>query len=129
MSDLNIKTYPVVTLEEVQEARQKRDNSIDDFRNKYYGYLMTCLCEAGFVDSHKVHKVRAKSCGTIGILRIESEQYSNLYPYGIKFYPIKKDGKVSLKSKYITQFYGWRIENLLEDLLEAFELVGDDNAS
>lgn len=124
MSVLLGETYAVTTFEEVEEAKIKRENSVKDFRSKYENYLMTCLCNAGLAHN----KVRVKKNGDIGVLRVEENRGSISYPYEIKFYPLKKDGEVSLKSRYVSEFWGWKIKSLVEELQKTFEPVGDDNA-
>lgn len=114
------ETYAVVSYEEMMEARIQAEESAKKYTQAYKNFLITCLCEAGF--AKKI--VRFKKLNILGVLDIESKSYWR--PYEIKFFPLKKSGGVSAKSK----FYGLiRDESLVEDLTEKFELAGDENAS
>lgn len=114
------ETYAVVSYEEMKEASRQAEESAKKYKQAYKNFLITCLCEAGF--AKKI--VRHKKTGCEGVLEIEEKSYWR--PYEIKFFPVKKDGGISLKSK----FYGLTNDNsLVHDLTEMFELVGDKNES
>lgn len=113
--------YTPTTYEEVKEAKQKAEEAVKDSNRKYKDYLITCLCTTGLVNVI----VRVKESDTRGILIVEENNSSALYPYEVKFYPIRKDGGVSLKSKYVAGFWGWIIKDLLKMLTDTFESTGE----
>lgn len=114
------ETYSVVSYEEMKEARRQAEESSKKYKQAYKNFLITCLCEAGF--AKKI--VRHKKLNITGVLEITDKTYWR--PYEVKFFPVKKDGGISAKSKY----YGLvNDESYVKDLTEIFELVGDENAS
>ena len=114
------ETYAVVSYEEMRDAKIEAEQSAKKYKQAYKNFLITCLCEVGFAKK----RVRHKRSGCEGILTVEEKSY--FAPYEIKFYPVKKDGGISLKPKY----HGYYHDNsLVEELKENFELVGDENAS
>lgn len=124
---MNAETYAVTTLEEVLEAKLNRENAIKDYRIKVKNYLITCLCDTKFSNV----RVRVKKTGDVGELRVV-ENYGSaltLYPYELKFFPVKKDGNISLKSKNVPNLYGWHLTKTDKMLQDIFEIVGDTNAS
>ena len=122
---MNAETYAVTTIEEVEEARQKKINAEKDFHIKYKNYLWTCLCDVDMANT----KVRLKNTDIVGVLRVEKDVGSLTYPYDIKFFPLKKNGEVSLKSKYVPRLFIIQDRYKREVLRELFEIVGDTNAS
>lgn len=122
---MNAETYAVTTLEEVLEAKLNRENAIKDYRIKVKNYLITCLCDTKFSNV----RVRVKKTGDVGELRVVENRDSPIYPYEVKFFPVKKDGNISLKSKYIPNLYGWHLTKTDKMLQDIFEIVGDTNAS
>ena len=114
------ETYSVVSYEEMMEARKQSEESAKKYKQAYKNFLITCLCEAGF--AKKI--VRHKKYGWEGILEITEKTYWR--PYEIKFFPLKKNGGISAKSK----FYGLvNDETFVRDLTDIFELVEGNNAS
>ena len=112
--------YTPTTYEEMVEVMQEAEESEKKYKQAYKNFLITCLCEAGF--AKKI--VRHKKSGCEGILEIKDRSYYR--PYEIKFFPVKKNGGISLKSK----FYGLTRDNrLVQDLTDLFELVEDTDAS
>ena len=125
---MNGKIYSVVSYREMMETRERTNRALQENNRKYKNFLITCLCEAGFENSKKV---RIKTTGAVGVLEVEDKQY--LYggfprPYEIKFYPETKSGEISKKSRYIP-LSQYREEDLVKQLTNLFELVGDENAS
>lgn len=114
---------PVTTFEELEKYEQEREEAIVDYHFKYIDYLRSCLRITGLTS-----KVRVKETKDVGVLRIEENRGSIAFPFEIKFYPIKKNGEVSLKSRYVNKFLSWRIKELVSELQKAFEPVGDNNA-
>ena len=121
---MNAETYAVTSYKEVLEAKKKKDKANFDFLWKYKNYLITCLCNAGLV---KVI-VRNKNTNDKGVPRVEENKGSLLYPYEIKFYPIRKDGGVSLKAKYIPNFWQYKTAEIFTSLQNSFESTGDNYA-
>lgn len=114
------ETYAVTSYEEVLEARKEVETYSKKYRQAYKNFLITCLCKAGFAKK----RVRHKKLNIIGVLEVGEKSYWS--PYEIKFFPVRKDGGISLKAKY----YGYTHEDrMVEDLTEIFEIVGDDSAS
>lgn len=112
--------YTPITYEEMVKVKQEAAESEKKYRQAYKNFLITCLCEAGF--AKKI--VRHKKSGCEGILEIEERSYHR--PYEIKFFPVKKNGGISLKAK----FCGLTSDNrLVQDLTDLFELVEGTNAS
>ena len=121
---MNTDIHRTVTYAEVEEAEHKKKKASVDYAYKLIDYLSTCLQNAGFLNV----RVRVKETGVVGVLRVEENHGSTLYPYEIKFYPAKKDGNISLNSRSVSKFWGWHLKNMPEMLRDLFEVVGDDNA-
>lgn len=119
------ETYRLVTYDEVEEAKKRKEEAVRNYTSKHKDYLFTCLCNAGFLGV----RVRAKETKVVGVLRVAENHGSLLYPYEIKFYPVKKDGNISLNSRGVPKFWGWQLKTMPEMLRELFEIAGDDNAS
>lgn len=122
---LETETYAVTSYEEMEEARLRANGAIIEFRLRHKNFLITCLCEVGFANK----TVRVKKTGDTGVLTVEEKGYTSFYPYEIKFYPFKKNGDISLKSRYLSQFNQMHGDTMIQELLNCFELVGDENAS
>ena len=125
---LDSETYAVVSYEEMMESRQRADNFTKEANKKYENFLITCLCEVGFANK----TVREKRTGNLGVLEVVNKGY--LYgifprPCEIKFYPITKRGIPSVKSQYVSGFSSYREDIMVQQLLNCFELVGDENES
>ena len=118
-------TYRLVTYDEVEEAKKRKEEAVRDYNSKHKDYLFTCLRNAGFIGV----RVRVKETKVVGVLRVEENHGSLLYPYEIKFYPVKKDGNISLNSRSVPKFWGWHLKTMAESLRDLFEIAGDDNAS
>ena len=113
---LENETYEVVSFEEMRESQIAVEQANNEYKRLYKNFLITCLCKSGFAKK----KVRHKKTGIVGVLVVESRTYYR--PYEIKFYPIRKDGMVSLKAKY----HGcYSDKTLVEELKWNFELVGE----
>ena len=119
------ETYRLVTYDEVEEAKKRKEEAVRSYTSKHKDYLFTCLRNAGFLGV----RVRAKETKVVGVLRVAENHGSLLYPYEIKFYPVKKDGNISLNSRGVPKFWGWQLKTMPEMLIELFEIAGDDNAS
>ena len=110
-----------VTYEEMKEAR----NEFNDVRMKYasihHNYLNTILEEAG------VHnKLVQLTDGTRGQFQVCIEPYFTERPWTIRFFPVRKsDGLISRKSKYVSGFYPWEETNIVSQLKNLCEVVGD----
>ena len=122
---MNAETYAVISYEEVIEAKEKKEEAFKDFIFKYKNYLITCLCNTGLINVI----VCVKQTGDRGVLRVEENSGSINQPYKIKFYPCKKNGEISLKSKYVASFFDWRMKELLSNLQAVFESTGESSAS
>lgn len=117
---LYTETYAVVSYEEMMASKQNLRVVEENFRTTYKNFLVTCLCEMGFWNK----RVRFKKTGVEGLLLINERTYYK--PYEIKFYPFIKNGNISKSPRY---FLYCSDESIIKDLTEAFELVGDENAS
>ena len=115
---MNAETYTVVSFEELEQAKKDRDMVIAEYGLKHKNYLLTCLSESGLDNA----RVRVKKTGVNGRLIVKENHGSLLYPYEIKFYPIKKDGSVSLIPKFVPNFYGWSSKTMRKMLNEVFEI-------
>ena len=111
-----------VTYSELLLSQTRKENAIRDYKRNFYNYLFTCLVEAGYVGK----LVRVKSIDKIGVLRVEFQGYSAINPYKITFYPLRKDGGVSMRSTYVP-LVNYKIEEVPKQLKELFEVVGDFN--
>ena len=120
---LEDEIYAVTSYEDLEIAKTAKEAADKYFHNTYKNYLITCLCNAGLAKK----KVRVIKTGDVGVLEIEKGSYYNDV-YEIKFYPIRKDGGVSLKSKYVNGLSTWKVENYPTLLPTLFEIVGDENA-
>ena len=119
------ETYAKTTVEEVLRARVERDEAKKRYNNKYKDYLITCLCNVGFANKDVI----AVPLHSKGVLRVEECSYSTLHPYKINFYPYKKDGGISAKSKGVPHFWVSDLSDLCNVLKHSFQLAGDENAS
>lgn len=123
---IETETYAIVSYEEVAEAQHKAEEAKKEFLWKHKNFLITCLCKVGFADK----RVRVKKTGDMGVLRVEEyNSLSFLHPYELRFYPIKKNGEISLKSRYVNGFFSFREKDTIQQLLDIFELVEDTNES
>lgn len=122
---LETETYAVVSYEELEEAKRNHIEARKEFFQKHENFLITCLCNAGFANK----KVRVKQTGVVGVLRVENSSFGSYsYPYEIKFYPLKKNGETRMYSMCVAQFNPFREQEIHQQLLNAFELVGDESA-
>lgn len=122
---MNAVTYEVVSLKELKKAEQKMTEVVRDYHNKHRNYLLTCLCETGLANAI----VRVKQTGDIGVLRVKENCGSKICPYIVRFYPVRKDGNISLNHRYVPNFFTWLTEDMTKLLKDTFEIVGDDSAS
>ena len=113
------ETYAVTSYDEMFEAKRQAEESVRKYKQAYKNFLITCLCKAGFAKK----RVRFKKLNLEGVLQVEEKSYFS--PYEIKFYPVKKDGGLSQKSRYHGNYHD---EGLVAELTENFEVVGDENA-
>ena len=116
--------YTPTTYEDMMELRKQSEESKRKFKQSYKDFLITCLCKAGF--AKKI--VRIKGTDTTGVLEVEENSYSTLRPFEIKFYHTTKSGRLSKIPKYVPSFRSFPDENRVQNLLDAFELAGDENA-
>ena len=109
-----------VTYEEMNQARDAFSKARQEFSSKYYDFLRTALEEAG------VHNklVQIKDTKLVGVFKI-SESISSRQPWEIKFYPMTKNGTVSMKSKYLNNFCSWYENTIVKQLQEIAEVVGE----
>ena len=119
------ETYAVTSYEEMIEAKQKAEEAKKQYYWRHKDYLITCLCNVGFAKS----KVRVKKTDDIGVLVVEEKHFMSIQPYEIKFYPFKKNGDLSLKSKYVANFNQFFDRDITQELLNCFEKVEDSNES
>lgn len=111
-----------VTFEEMIQAREELGVARQNFSLKYHAFLVTVLNKAGFLNK----LVQIKGSDLRGQFRITTTM-SSRYPWEIKFHPLTKSGEVSMKSKYLTNFYNWNENTLTEQLLKIAEVVGDES--
>ena len=109
-----------VTYEEMNQARDVFRGARQEFSLKYHDFLTTVLKEAG------VHKklVKIKDKDLIGTFMVDTDHYDRA-PWSIKFYPLTKSGEISLRSKYLNNFYSWKEDSFVEQLKNIAEVVGD----
>lgn len=109
-----------VTYEEINIARDNFSKAQAEFNSHYYYFLCTVLQEAGVYNK----LVRIKSSNVLGQFQV-AEEPSVRRPFEINFFPLTKDGRVSLRSKYLRDFYRWKEDSLVQQLKEIAEVVGD----
>ena len=109
-----------VTYEEMNQARDNFSKAQMEFKSQYHNFLYTALKETGFCDK----LVRVKSNGLLGQFQVVESPYVSR-PFEINFYPLTKEGRVSLRSKYLNNFYRWKEDTLVQQLEEICEVVGD----
>lgn len=109
-----------VTYEEMNQARRDFEDARIEFSKKYYDFLSTCIENAGF----KNKLVQLKETDIRGVFKVDSES-STRQPWAIKFFPLTKNGDVSMKSKYLHNFCSWHENTLTEQLLNLAEVVGE----
>lgn len=110
----------IVTYEEMCNAREVYATARQEFSLKYHYFLDTVLSEAG------VHNklVRIKSTGLMGQFKV-SHETSSSRPWVINFHPLTKDGRVSMRSKYLYEFNRWKEDTLIQQLKEICEVIGE----
>lgn len=109
------------TYDMLLEATSKKEQAIKEFKSTYYDYLHTCLTEAGFLNKW----VRNKSKDVVGKIEINMSYWSLLHPYELKFYAVTKKGEPSQRATYIPEISYAKNKELLNILVNSFELVGD----
>lgn len=109
-----------VTYEEMNQARDDFQKARHRFSIKYHDFLTTVLQEAGVYNK----LVKIKDIDLIGQFKIDSDICDRV-PWSIKFYPLTKSGKISMKSKYLHNFYSWKEDSFVEQLKNIAEVVGD----
>lgn len=113
-------SIPVTTYDDMNKARSAFQEARSEFSKVYYNYLSTILEEAGFRNK----LARLKKDGTLGQFKIASDPYTDR-PWSIQFYPCRKsDGQISLKTKYVG-LYSWHEGELVQQLENIAEVVGD----
>lgn len=111
---------PLVTYEEMSKAREEYNEARSAFKQKYFEFLTSVLREAGVF--HKLVKIKGRDL--VGQFQVSEDPYDRT-PWSIKFYPLTKNGEISLRSKYIN-FYSWNENILVENLKKVVEeVVGD----
>ena len=109
-----------VTYEEMNQARRDFEDARKEFNLKYLDFLKGCIENAGFTNK----LVQLKDSTIRGVFRVDS--YSSTYqPWEIKFYPLTKSGEVSMKSKFLHNFYSWKEDELTEQMLKIADVVGE----
>lgn len=111
--------YSVTTYEELEECKERKNQAIEAHQKAMKNYLLTCIDKAGMYN-----KVKIKNTDVVGVLKVVTTA-NLMYPYEIKFYPLKKDGEVSQNSRYNPKFRSWDMKNMLENLIGAYEVVGE----
>lgn len=109
-----------VTFEEMNQARDKYRVARQEFSLQYLRYLTTVLENAEVLD--KLVKIKGKDL--TGQFKV-ADTNSSSQPWEIKFYPLTKNGEISLRSKYLNGFYSWKEDTLVEQLKNIAEVVGD----
>ena len=110
----------MITYDEMNTARADFEDARITFTQKYHDFLKGCLENAGVLN--KI--VQLKGSTIRGQFKIASD-ISSRQPWEIKFYPLTKNGEVSLRSKYLTRFYPWKEDTLTEQLINLAEVVGE----
>lgn len=109
-----------VTYEEMNDARGEFQEARTKFSLKYHDFLTTAIENAGFLN--KI--VQIKDTGVRGQFKVSSN-ISTRQPWEIKFHPLTKSGEVSMKSKYLHNFYSWKEDELTEQMLKIAEVVSN----
>lgn len=109
-----------VTYEEMNLARENYATARQEFSLQYLRFLTTVLEKAGVLD--KLVKIKGKDL--TGQFKVADTNASR-QPWEIRFYPLTKNGEISLRSKYLNGFYSWKEDTLVEQLKNICEMVGD----
>ena len=110
----------MITYEEMNKARSDFEDARRDYNLKYHDFLKGCIERAGFTNK----LVQLKDSTIQGVFKVDNES-STRQPYAIKFFPLTKNGDVSMRSKYLPRFYSWHEDTLTEQLLNIAEVVGE----
>lgn len=113
-------SIPVTTYEDMNKSRTSFQEARSEYSKVYFNFQSTILEEVGFRNK----LVRLKD-GTMGQFKVDADPYS-ARPWTIKFFPLRKsDGLVSLKAKFLHNFYPWDEKTLAQQLKNLAEVVGD----
>lgn len=115
-----VESDKLCTYEELAKSLEVRNKAIEEYKTNFFNYLAYCRNKAGFTDV----LLRNKHNGKIGKLAIVGTGTHTMYPYEFRFYPLKKNGEVSLNSCYV-DFKPWRVAEMYDTLIKRFEVVGD----
>lgn len=110
----------MITYEEMNKARSDFEDARREFNLKYLDFLKGCIENAGFTNK----LVQLKDSTIRGIFKVDSDS-SLRRPFTIKFFPLTKNGDVSMRSKYLPRFYSWEEDTLTEQLISLAEVVGE----
>ena len=108
----------MITYEEMIDARSDFEGARMTFYQKYHDFLKGCIEKAGFTNK----LVQLKDSTIRGQFKI-AQNISTRQPWEIKFYPLTKNGEVSMRSKYLPRFYSWQENTLTEQLISLAEVV------
>ena len=111
------------TYDELLEAISQKEEATKNFKTKFYDYIYTCIREAGFINKWVKHK----STGVVGKLEIQQSGWSPLYPFELKFFAVTKKGVPSQRPTYVAELGYIKHKELLNILVNNFEVVGDIN--
>ena len=109
----------MITYDEMNTARRTFEDARIEYCHKYHDFLKGCVEKAGFTNK----LVQLKDSTIRGVFKVCSD--SSLQPWAIKFFPLTKNGDVSMRSKYLPRFYSWKEDTLTEQLLNLAEVVGE----
>ena len=110
----------MITYDEMNKARSDFEDARREYNSKYYDFLKGCIKKAGFTNK----LVQLKDSNIRGVFKVDSDS-SLRQPWAIKFFPLTKNGDVSMRSKYLPRFYSWKEDTLTEQLISLAEVVGE----
>lgn len=110
-----------VTFEEMNQARDNYNKAWSEYKLKSFQFLSTVLIEAGVF--HKLVKLKGQNL--VGQFQVAEDPYTPR-PWTIKFFPMKKTcEEISTRAKILANFFPWQESNLVQQLKEICEVVGD----
>ena len=110
-----------VVYEDLVSSRAKLKIELIKFSSNYHDYLVSALITAGFYNK----LVRLKVRETVGQFRVDSSSYSIYRPWEIKFHPLTKNREVSMNARILPNFYPWKEDCLVEQLLDIAEVIDE----
>ena len=92
------------------------------FISRYKEELKNVLKEAGIVDNTLVHDTQLN---LNGVIKVEPKGFSVYEPFGVNFYPLKKDGTVSKNTRgFFLVFSHDTDEAIISKLKIRYKVIG-----